>query len=167
MVKLDGLISSKQMKLDIPMLSTGHQTSELEGYHSVVNQFAPLTLAALHFNENVGRDQAVNSNVDLTYKIVFPKNKKGGYTVREVMTEPTYNFVRELTGNVIERTNKNTIPKSEQEILPHAPLPLCFEFEIPAKEHAISVMLFRFGQIKSDSTELLSDDFCMIILTSY
>ncbi|XP_063446332.1 uncharacterized protein LOC134725945 isoform X3 [Mytilus trossulus] len=29
------------MKKDIPMLSSGQQASELEGFHSVVNHFAP------------------------------------------------------------------------------------------------------------------------------
>ncbi|XP_077864721.1 uncharacterized protein LOC144350407 [Saccoglossus kowalevskii] len=39
--KLITLLNSRQMKKDIPKLSTLQQTSELEGYHSVVNQFAP------------------------------------------------------------------------------------------------------------------------------
>ncbi|CAC5412780.1 unnamed protein product [Mytilus coruscus] len=35
--KLQDIINSRQMKKDIPMLSSGQQTSELEGFHSVVN----------------------------------------------------------------------------------------------------------------------------------
>ena len=39
--KLDDIINTRQMKRDIPMLSAHHQTSALEGYHSVINHFAP------------------------------------------------------------------------------------------------------------------------------
>ena len=39
-----------------------------------------LMTAALHFNENAGREQAVNWEGNLEYKIVFPKYKKGGNT---------------------------------------------------------------------------------------
>ncbi|XP_069102906.1 uncharacterized protein [Argopecten irradians] len=157
MVKLEALIGSRQMKLDIPMLSTGHQTSELEGYHSVVNHFAPkmhgfsfngmlcrLVLAALHFNENVGRNQAVTSQGDLSFKITFPKHKKGGYTLREVKTQPTFNYVQELRHNVLVRTEDSTMAKAKQHILPNAPPPLCSSFERPVKEHAVSIFQSRF-----------------------
>ena len=39
--KLQGILFSANMKKDIPMLSPGQQTSDLEGYHSVTNHFAP------------------------------------------------------------------------------------------------------------------------------
>ena len=39
--KLQDIVSSNQLKKDILMLSHGHQTSALEGYHSVINHFAP------------------------------------------------------------------------------------------------------------------------------
>lgn len=39
--KLQDIINSKQMKKDIPKLSPVQQTSALEGFHSVVNHFAP------------------------------------------------------------------------------------------------------------------------------
>lgn len=40
-VKLEELVMSKQMQKDIPKLSPGVQTASLEGFHSVINQFAP------------------------------------------------------------------------------------------------------------------------------
>lgn len=47
-------------------------------------------LAALHFNENSNRDQAVTQEGTSRYKIIFPKYKRGGYVVRKVPTDPTY-----------------------------------------------------------------------------
>ncbi|XP_069133572.1 uncharacterized protein [Argopecten irradians] len=86
--KLGMILTSQYLKRDIPMLSTGQQTSNLESYHSVINHFAPkmigfsyhgmqsrLLLAALHFNENVARAQASLPNGDKGYSITFPKLK--------------------------------------------------------------------------------------------
>ncbi|XP_065890016.1 uncharacterized protein [Dysidea avara] len=69
--KLYDILCSKTLLPDIKKLSSQHQTSILEAYHSVVNHFAPkllsfsyhglysrLLLAVLHFNENFGRPQA-------------------------------------------------------------------------------------------------------------
>lgn len=41
MEKLELIVNSRQMKRDIPMLSPSFQTSSLEAYHSIINQFAP------------------------------------------------------------------------------------------------------------------------------
>lgn len=57
---------------------------------SKVLMFCRITLAALHFNENGMRDQAVTKAGNKRYSIVFPKFKKGGYTVREVKVDCTY-----------------------------------------------------------------------------
>ena len=48
-----------------------------------------LQLAALHFNENSSRDQAVTKEGKERY-ILFPKFKKGGYIVRKLTVDPTY-----------------------------------------------------------------------------
>ena len=49
-----------------------------------------LQLAALHFNENSGREQATTQHREERYDILFPKFKKGGYIVRKVTVDPTY-----------------------------------------------------------------------------
>lgn len=66
----------RQMKKDIPMLWTSFQTSSVEAFHSVINQFAPkiLVSAALHYNENSNKDQAATLEGNLQYSIVFPKH---------------------------------------------------------------------------------------------
>ena len=100
--KLQDLVSPRQMKKDIPKLSTGPQTAGLEGFHAIVNHFAPkmigfsyhgmlsrITLACLHYNENTMRDQAVTKDGQKRYDVVFPKFKKGGYTARGIKTRCT------------------------------------------------------------------------------
>ena len=52
-----------------------------------------LQLAALHFNENSQREQAVTQQGEEQYAIVFPKYKKGGYIVRKVFKNPTYSML--------------------------------------------------------------------------
>ena len=52
--------------------------------------FTRIQLAALHFNENAHRDQAITKAGELRYDIVFPKFKKGGYVVKKVTKDPTY-----------------------------------------------------------------------------
>ena len=49
-----------------------------------------LLLAALHFNENASREQAVTKKGDECYDITFPKFKKGGYIVKKILADPTY-----------------------------------------------------------------------------
>ena len=49
-----------------------------------------LALAALHFNENASREQAVTSQGEERYDILFPKYKRGGHIVRKVTVNPTY-----------------------------------------------------------------------------
>ena len=49
-----------------------------------------IQLAALHFNENANREQAMTKAGEHRFNIVFPKYKKGGYIVRKVTKDPTY-----------------------------------------------------------------------------
>ena len=53
-----------------------------------------LQLAALHFNENTNRVQAVTKQGTRRYDVVFPKYKKGGYVVKKVLTNATYGKVQ-------------------------------------------------------------------------
>ena len=52
--------------------------------------FHRLMLAALHFNENSRRTQAVTKEGAARYRIDFPKFKPGEYTVRKVLVGATY-----------------------------------------------------------------------------
>ena len=43
-----------------------------------------LEIDALHFNENSNREQATTKHGEKCYDIVYPKDKKGSYTVRRI-----------------------------------------------------------------------------------
>lgn len=47
-------------------------------------------VAALHFNENVCREQAVTAVGQARYNISFPKSKRGSYSVRKVPVPCTF-----------------------------------------------------------------------------
>ena len=60
-------------------------------YYQMLNKsLCRQRLAGLHYNENHARQQAQTADGHLRYSIVFPKAKKGDYTVRPVKTKPTF-----------------------------------------------------------------------------
>uniref|UniRef100_A0A8B8BZW4 Uncharacterized protein LOC111114388 n=1 Tax=Crassostrea virginica TaxID=6565 RepID=A0A8B8BZW4_CRAVI len=111
------VVESKFLMKDIGKLSPLHQTYGLEVFHSVVNTFAPksthffypamlarLSVAALHFNENGHRNQAVTKAGELQWHISYPKGKKGEHAVVKPNKTPiTYGYVDILRLNLVER----------------------------------------------------------------
>ena len=55
-----------------------------------------LLLAAMHFNENFGRAQAVTKLGRERMKIVFPKQKQGEFTPKIVPVAKTYTVDRDI-----------------------------------------------------------------------
>ncbi|KAL8565477.1 hypothetical protein ACOMHN_049454 [Nucella lapillus] len=111
---LRGIISSKFLLKDIGMLSPDVQTACLESYHAVVCHFAPklysfsypvmeskLLLAAMHFNANAGRKQAVTEGGDLQWKISRPKSTKGAAVPKPVKEKLTKNYMNDLFEEVV------------------------------------------------------------------
>ena len=47
-------------------------------------------MAALHFNEDFGREQARTASGSEQIKIAFPKQKKGEYTLKPVPVPKSY-----------------------------------------------------------------------------
>ena len=47
-------------------------------------------MAALHFNENFGREQAKTASGSEWFRIVYPKQKKGEFTPKPVLVPKTY-----------------------------------------------------------------------------
>jgi solute carrier family 8 (sodium/calcium exchanger) len=52
--------------------------------------YCRLWLAALHFNENTQRDQAVTQDGKARYRLTVPKYKKGEFIVRKINVDCTY-----------------------------------------------------------------------------
>ena len=52
--------------------------------------FSSLTLAAMHYNHNSGRKQAVMEGGKKRFSVLFPKYKKGGNIVRQIKTRSNY-----------------------------------------------------------------------------
>ena len=47
-------------------------------------------MAAMHYNGNGGRQQAISPGGSKKYRIAFPKYKEGGHTVQKVLVEPSF-----------------------------------------------------------------------------
>lgn len=73
MEKLELIVNSRQMKRDIPMLSPSFQTSSLEAYHSIINQFAPKMYKFSYFGM---QSRYVNFLHFYKHLLIFPFFKK-------------------------------------------------------------------------------------------
>ncbi|KAK7475684.1 hypothetical protein BaRGS_00033055 [Batillaria attramentaria] len=160
--KLTDILESRQMMKDVPMLSTGPQTASIEGFHSVLNHFAPKmygfsysgilhrnVLAALHFNENNERKQATRLDGTPRFRVAFKKARKS-FALEPVKISCTYGYVDELQEQVVELASVYSI-REIKELLKeheatHAPPPLCVDYEHlrPGKAEAIQAHLSRF-----------------------
>ena len=139
---LQKLVETKMLVNDKKRCSSHGQTSAVESYHSLVNQFAPkmyhfsfngmkskLFLAAMHYNENSGRQQQQNKEMDLQYAIVFPKYKKGGHIVRKILVDCTYNYVDVVFSELITTVQE----------------PKCSNYVMPDKDTAVAQHTARFS----------------------
>ncbi|XP_068670428.1 uncharacterized protein [Montipora foliosa] len=121
--KLVEALTQNSLLKGIKQASPVAQTSYLEGYHSVVNQFAPkmlaysylgmlcrTILAAIHFNYNLKREPKVDKQGKPKLKVTYPKFKLGEATVREVRVALIYDYVEELYATLI-RTPREVLDR--------------------------------------------------------
>ena len=86
---LENIVLDKTLFMDVANSSAFGQTSPVEGYHSLINQFAPkmyhfsflglktrLLLAAMHFNENAERHQCQKKKEHQSLLLHFQHIKK-------------------------------------------------------------------------------------------
>nr|XP_022289161.1 uncharacterized protein LOC111101133 [Crassostrea virginica] len=158
------VVESKFLLRDVPKLSPLHQTYSLEVFHSVVNSFAPksthffypammarLCVAALHFNENGQRHQAVTKDGDLQWKLSYPKRNKGEHAVvKPCKTSITYDYVDNLKLNLVER--RLQIPSYTAALsdgktaLGYQPPPLTSSYIPVNKEQLVTTQRTRFAR---------------------
>ncbi|XP_028412039.1 uncharacterized protein LOC114534767 [Dendronephthya gigantea] len=94
------------------------QTSCLEGFHSVVNQFAPKMnaysfsgiycrhiLVTIHFNANLSRKVKTKKDGTQQVKVSYPKFKNGDATVQE--TKVDQNFGKKMSGGLCSNIANN------------------------------------------------------------
>ncbi|VDI15377.1 Hypothetical predicted protein [Mytilus galloprovincialis] len=155
-VKTEELLTATRLKTSVEKLSPIHQTSDVEAFHSTINHFAPkmigfsfhgmqcrLLLAALHFNENSARPQALTKDGVARYSIQFPKYKSGGYITREKKINQSFRYVNTLLRSIRKIVDVTTIRSTSEEPMP-TPRPLCAAFTRPQKTDAIQAMKSRF-----------------------
>nr|XP_026695493.1 uncharacterized protein LOC113475505 [Ciona intestinalis] len=102
-------------------------------------------LAALHFNENAHRAQSVTKDGVPVYGIHYPKYKKGGYIVRKVIQEATYEYVGDLlqiVKSICQRDNNLEVEETLTDETTR--LPLSSSCEKPDRDSAIKNHVSRF-----------------------
>lgn len=113
-------------------------------------------LSALHFNENVGRKQAILPNGELSWRTEFPKAKRGEYVMRDRKVKMTYGegilvrgikyiYIHSFVGYVkrLQAAVEERIIKKKRRNMKRAPPPLCSTFVRPDKRQAIEDKLTR------------------------
>ncbi|XP_053390057.1 uncharacterized protein LOC128552984 [Mercenaria mercenaria] len=156
--KVEDVVLSKRLCKDVGKMSTCHQTSTLEAFHSVINHFAPKMngfsyngqlcrqhIAALHFNENVNRKNAYTQDGTKKIKISFPKFKMDDdYSVKPVREQMTFTYVDAL----ITETMKICTHQKKMDLQTPVPPPLTALKRKPCKQEALSQLTSRFKKIK-------------------
>ncbi|XDV52485.1 hypothetical protein PO909_021212 [Leuciscus waleckii] len=144
--KVEKLLMNKRVLRDVEKLSHQHKTSALESFHSVIQRFAPknvvfpfigmlcrVYLAAMHFNENADREQAMTFEDTAVYTTMYPKSKKGQPTKKKCMAGYVGDLMRLLFMEVFDD------PATFVEELRKVPISveLSAQFDRPAKEDVI------------------------------
>ncbi|XP_063073829.1 uncharacterized protein LOC134464290, partial [Engraulis encrasicolus] len=156
--ELEKMAMKTRLLNDIAKLSPHHQTSSLESFHSVILQFAPksvvfpflgmlcrLYLAALHYNENTGRDQATASSGEPLYRMHYPKAMKGEARVKPIKTEATFGYVEDLISLIMGPVFDDPTPYRETMLKIRIPPDLSADIDHPEKEAVIASYVSRFN----------------------
>lgn len=113
--ELEIIVNNKILCKDIKKLAHNGQTSSLESFHRIVTFFASksvhyfysamesrILIAALHFNENSQRPQAVTKENQLQWSVSYPKARKGQAVVKPVSVPATFTYVDKLLTATVE-----------------------------------------------------------------
>uniref|UniRef100_A0A667ZJW4 Uncharacterized protein n=1 Tax=Myripristis murdjan TaxID=586833 RepID=A0A667ZJW4_9TELE len=144
--KLEKILLDTRLLKDIEKLSPHHQTSAIEGFHSLILKFAPKNLVfSFHGMLCREREQLQTQQGRPVYKIHFPKCKKGMYSVQALKKKPTYEYVEKLLNSLFTEVLLDPQPFTAELALVPVPPPLCAAFERPDKDEAIAGFVSRFS----------------------
>lgn len=100
----------------------------------------------MHFNENSRRAHAHTKDMKARYYIVFPKYKKGEYTLRKILVDCTYDYVENLIITVLRMAQVSSINEDGLGLRVDVPPPLCRFNDRPDKDVAAQDLLSRFNR---------------------
>ncbi|XP_067024374.1 uncharacterized protein [Acropora muricata] len=160
--KVKKALSSDSLRKGIQQASPSAQTDCLEGFHSVLNQFAPKIIAysylgmycrhiiaALHFNYNLHREDVVNQDGSLSVKVTYPKFKNGEATVRSRKVEQNFDYVGELF-QFFMGLNKQQLQDTCSDLKTIVPEPMNTMLEKEPRELAITKQVERSSIVVKD-----------------
>ncbi|KAK3711271.1 hypothetical protein QZH41_020521, partial [Actinostola sp. cb2023] len=161
--KMCAALTNPSLVKGIKQASPQAQTSCLEGFHSVLNQYSPKMIgysypgmlcrhiiASVHFNHNLHRDIRGNEDGTEQVRIVYPKFKNGEATVRNVRVEPNFEYVEDIYQTFILAQQENTLPAASQELTDMTPLPMDTMLNKQSKQEAIEKRKKRRNMVIQD-----------------
>ena len=95
----------------------------------------------MHCNENAGRDQKRNQQGELEFAVSFPKHKQGGYTIRKILKDCTYNYTDQLFCTLLDILKQGNF---REQVNNEVPPPLCASFVKPNKAQTVEEHASRF-----------------------
>ncbi|KAM7294531.1 uncharacterized protein ISCGN_024037 [Ixodes scapularis] len=157
--KLRSIVASPRLLKDIQHLSPGTQTYYVEAFNSLLLGFASKSrvfspegmeartlVAVLHFNENVGREQATTREGELCFKIATPRSRKGHSTARPKPADATFQYRDELLDELMVCLGKwPTLKEAVAANPPDHPPPMCASYPRPPKSELIVARRTRFA----------------------
>jgi len=157
--ELELIVTNKLLCRDVKRLAFMAQTSALESYHRVVTFFAPksvhffysamesrLLLAALHYNENSNRQQAVTQTGNPQWRISFPKARKGNAVAAAVHVPVTFAYVDELLHAVVDlREQFSSYTKAKANVRHANPPPVAASAVRTSKQDVVCAHVSRFN----------------------
>ncbi|CAN7981801.1 unnamed protein product [Ixodes pacificus] len=159
--KFTAIMTSKRLLKDLRQLPPDTPTFSLESFHNVLNGFAPKStafspegmlartcLAALHFNDNAEREQAITKDGDHQWKGKKPKARKGHHVVCPVKTEITYGYVQKLMAVAGGTCGSSTFWRSSQATRTSPKPKMSDRSERPSKKDLIDSRVSRFAKAK-------------------
>ncbi|KXJ17797.1 uncharacterized protein LOC110233295 [Exaiptasia diaphana] len=148
--KVEKALTNTRLVAAIEKASAADQTSCLEGFHSVLNHFAPKMIAysyvgmlcrhiiaVLHFNTNLHREFRKRPDGSEQISVIFPKFKNGEATIRNVKVKPSYDYVEEVYQTMVSNINSNTLTEAIEELKEMTPAAMNTMLDKEMREDAI------------------------------